>query len=91
MAEKAQTAPLGKEFETKKIKSVEAAAKAYVTARDERMDKTKLEVEAKAVLENEMEKHNLETYRFDDGDVTREVVIEQGKEKVKVKTVEPGE
>ncbi len=82
----------GEGFSRKQIKAIEDAASSYVTIRDKRMKLTEQEVESKANLAEVMHKNNVEVYRFQDGDEMREVVIESGKEKLKVKTVnEEGE
>lgn len=70
--------------EKKTIKELDAAAEAYVEARDARMKKTEKEVEAKEALISVMKKHELTVYKDDDADPPLIVTLTPGKDKVKV-------
>lgn len=63
--------------------AIEKAARAYKKVRDERMELTKKEVSAKAVLLSVMDDQGVEKYRFDD----QEVVFTE-KKNVKVRTID---
>lgn len=62
--------------------AVEKAARAYKKVRDERMELTKQEVVAKAVLLETMKDQDVKLYRFDDQEVKF-----TAKENVKVRTI----
>jgi hypothetical protein len=70
-------------------KDVIKAALAYEVARNERMEKTGPEKEAKNTLIAVMQDHKLTSYTFDDGE-TIEVVLET-KANIKVKRTEDPE
>ncbi len=76
--------------EAQKIKELDHAAEAYVMARDERMERTELEVAARDALVSVMTKHKLEVYRDEDHDPPLVITITPGKAKVKVTTAEDG-
>lgn len=73
-----------------KIAAIERKAKKYQTVRDERMQWTKKEVEARAELLQTMKENNLDVYRFDDGDQVRIVEV-VAPEKVRVRLAEDEE
>lgn len=77
--------------ERKTIPAVESAAKAYRAARDERMDKTKVEVAKRDILVGVMKENKIELYKFDGPDGEEISVELDVKEKVKVKTKTPDE
>lgn len=70
--------------ERAKLKEVDAAAEAYVAARDARMKKTEKEVEAKEALIGVMKKHELSVYKDEDASPPLIVTLTPGKDKVKV-------
>lgn len=70
--------------EAKQNKALNAAAEAYVTARDERMAKTEVEVDAKEALIREMKKADVTTYRDDEATPPLIVTLVPGKDQVKV-------
>jgi hypothetical protein len=72
----------GTEKET--IKEVDTAAEAYVNARDERMQLTERESEAKEALVHVMKKHNLEVYRDENAVPPLVVTLIPGEDRVKV-------
>jgi hypothetical protein len=71
----------------KKIPAVTKAANAYVRVRDERMELTKKEVAAKAVLLHTMQENGVESYELDND----QVVTITHKDNVKVKTLDEAE
>lgn len=77
--------------EAKKIDEVDAAAEAYVKARDSRMRKTDLEVEAKTALIVVMQKHKLSVYKDSDAVPPLIVTLTEGEVKVKVTQAETDE
>lgn len=74
--------------ENSEIAEVNAAAEAYVDARDARMKKTEKEVEAKEALIEVMKKHGLSVYKDDDATPPLIVTLSPGKDKVKVTRAE---
>lgn len=70
--------------EEKKNREIDHAAEAYVEARDERMQHTETESEAKNALIQVMKKHNLTVYRDDDAAPPLVVTLVPGEDKVKV-------
>lgn len=78
--------PKGKNLElpgtVKRIAAIDEAAEDYAAKRDERMELTTLEVDAKEKLLGLMKKHGVEIYRLDD---ERVAMIEHEVETVKVK------
>lgn len=60
------------------------AAESYVAARDERMEHSKTESEAKEALITVMRKHDLMVYRDDDMNPPLVVTLVPGKDGVKV-------
>ncbi len=52
-----------------RLPDVEKAAAAYVAARDERMENTKVEVKTQAALVAAMQAHKLQSYKCDDEDL----------------------
>ncbi len=77
--------------EKKSIKEVDAAAEAYVEARDERMQLTEREVEARDALITVMKKHKLDLYRDDDAAPPLLVTLIAGEDKVRVSRIDDGE
>lgn len=71
----------GEGFERKTIAEIETAADTYDEAKRERMGLSKTESERKTALIGAMRKHNVSTYRMEDG---RLVTLIPGKDKVKV-------
>ena len=71
--------------ERKKIKAVESQAIAYRKARDERMALTKAEVLERAKLIEQMKKHEVTVYKFDDDENEEITVSLETNEKVKVR------
>lgn len=84
-------------MERKSIKELDAAAEAYVEARDERMKLTEKEVEFKEALVAVMKKHDLQVYKDEDAEPPLIVTLTPGVDKVKVTRAndedagEPGE
>ena len=70
-------------MEPPKVDEIEQAADAYRELRDHRMQLGKDEADARKVLMAAMLKHKIKTYTYDD----YEVFIEQGAEKVRVKSL----
>ncbi len=73
--------------EKKAITEVNAAAEAYVEARDERMALTVREVEAREALITVMQKHKLDVYRDDDASPPLLITLIAGEDRVKVSRV----
>jgi hypothetical protein len=72
----------GTEKET--IEELDAAAEAYADARDERMQLTERESEAKEALVSVMKKHGLEVYRDENAVPPLIVTLIPGEDRVKV-------
>ena len=72
-------------------KELDAAAEAYVAARDDRMAKSEDEALAKQALIDCMRKHKVEVYRDESVTPSLIVTIVPGKDGVKVSQVEEGE
>jgi hypothetical protein len=77
--------------ERKTIKEIDAAAEAYIEARDERMELTKREVEAKSLLLEAMQKHNVDTYCDESATPALLVTLIPGEDKVKVRRLDEEE
>lgn len=67
--------------ERKKVAELDHAAEAYVSARDERMELTEREVEARSALISVMRKHNLTVYRDEDAEPPLIVTLVPGEDK----------
>lgn len=72
-----------------KHKDVAKSADAYVAARDERMEGTRIEVAAKEELIKLMQQHKLKIYRDPDSDVVVELKLTPESIDVKVKQAKP--
>ena len=75
--------------EGQKIKELDHAAEQYVAARNERMELTESEVEARDALIQVMEQHELTVYRDDDASPPLVITLVPGKAKVKVTQADP--
>ncbi len=71
--------------EDKRFPDVEEAAEAYRDVRDERMELTEKEIDAKSELMARMKEHKLKTYRIPHSGLEVEVVA--GEETVKVRKI----
>jgi hypothetical protein len=69
------------------IAEVDTAAESYIEARDERMDLTEKESEAKEALLSVMKKHRLDVYRDENVVPPLVVTLIPGSDDVKVKRV----
>lgn len=67
-------------MEPPSIKEIDAAAEAYVRARNARVAKTEVETETREVLQAAMKKHELTAYQYDG-----KIVLLATNEKVSVK------
>lgn len=74
--------------ERQKIKEIRDSAFWYQQKRDERMELSRLEKEAKNALIAAMKKHKVENYRIDDATPPLQVQYISGKENVKVHEVD---
>lgn len=74
-------------MEDKRIKELDVAIEKYKDARDERMEATQAEVEAKKKLMGLMKEHKMTVYRSADAELQAEIVVEE--EGVKVKKWSP--
>jgi hypothetical protein len=74
--------------EKESVKEIEAAAEAYVDARDKRMRLTEKEVEAKTTLIEVMRKHKRTVYRDDNAAPPLLITLKEGAVSVKVTTVD---
>jgi len=77
--------------EPESIKELDDAAESYVEARDERIAKLEVEVEAKEALVRVMKKHKLEVYRDESASPPLTVTLTPGADKVKVTAAAEGD
>lgn len=69
------------------IEEIDEAAETYRVLRDERMAVQKKEIESRKRVLEAMKKHNLEAYKYEDGDGKQRQVSLTSEVKVKVKRI----
>lgn len=74
-------------MERTKIPDIEDAAAEYLKARNRRQEQTKVETERMAVLVEQLTKHGVKVYKFDDDEGEEQVVEVKDKVKVTVRKV----
>lgn len=74
-------------MERTKIADIEDAAAEYLKARNGRQEQTKVETEKMAVLVDQLTKHGVKLYKFEDDEGEEQVVEVKDKVKVTVRKV----